>query len=326
MTAFSESQDRLAAIVPAYNEAATVAEMLSRLIQQPVVQEIVLVDDGSTDATLDAVRSFVQMHAAEVRSPSRTVARVRWGSDHAALLRLRRDTDPVECTAVRRDSGPVAAADGIGVPSYAEQVRDSSLPLLCEAAETASVTTLTGGQRFVLIQHDKNRGKGRAIRTGLEYGTSSHVIIQDADLEYDPADIAKLWAVMQSGEADVVYGSRYLDNPKLQKGRFVMQSGVRFLNLLVRVLYGVKLTDEATCYKMFRAADLRRMELQCEKFEFCPEVTARAIRLGLTIKETKTTFAARHAYNGKKLRWRDGVTAFCCLLCHRFGGGVSCRP
>ena len=136
---------------------------------------------------------------------------------------------------------------------------DNSVPFAKEWIDTLEPAI---AERIQLVQHDINKGKGRAIRTGLEHVTCSHVIIQDADLEHDPADIKKLWAVMQSGEADVVYGSRYLDSPKLQKGRWVMQSGVRFLNLLVRLLYGIKLTDEATCYKMFRTADLREMPLR----------------------------------------------------------------
>ena len=161
----------------------------------------------------------------------------------------------------------------------------------------------------IVVQHGKNRGKGRAIRTGLEYVTCSHVIIQDADLEYDPSDINKLWAVMQSGEANVVFGSRYLRTPKRQKGRWFMQSGVRFLNLLVRLLYGIKLTDEATCYKMFRTADLRAMNLQCERFEFCPEVVAKISLEDLTVAELPVRYRARERQEGKKLTVFDAVSA-----------------
>jgi|GEM_PF-550433 len=160
-----------------------------------------------------------------------------------------------------------------------------------------------------VAQHDRNCGKGRAIRTGLEYVTCSHVIIQDADLEYDPTDINKLWAVVCSGEADVVFGSRYLNNTKLQAGRWIMQSGVRFLNLLVRILYGTRLTDEATCYKLFRTADLRSLDLHCERFEFCPEVVAKISIRNLKVQEFPIHYNARQRKDGKKLTAFDALHA-----------------
>ena len=180
---------------------------------------------------------------------------------------------------------------------------------LWRVGERFTADSSASSQSIIVLQHGRNRGKGRAIRTGLDQVTCSHVVIQDADLEYDPADINKLWAVMQSGEADVVYGSRYLNDPGLQRGRIVLQSGIRFLNLLIRLLYGVRLTDEATCYKMFRTNDLRTMELQCEQFEFCPEVTCCALTRGLTILEVGIAYEPRAAAEGKKLRVSDGLYA-----------------
>lgn len=236
--------EKLAAIVPLYNEQATVTQLLTQLIAQEVISQVVIVDDGSTDNSVPLVKEWI----------------------------------------------------------------DTLQPAVAE--------------RIQLVQHDINKGKGRAIRTGLEHVTCSHVIIQDADLEYDPADIKKLWAVMQSGEADVVYGSRYLENPKLQKGRWVMQSGVRFLNLLVRVLYGVKLTDEATCYKMFRTFDLRAMRLKCEGFEFCAEVSHFVARTDLQLTEVAISYRPRSVADGKKLRLRDGFHSLLIVLF----GQVRFRP
>jgi len=181
-------------------------------------------------------------------------------------------------------------------------------------------------QRLVVWQHAANRGKGRAIRTGLEHVTGTHVLIQDADLEYDPADIAKLWKVMQSGDADVVYGSRYLENPNLQQGRFVLQSGVRFLNLLTRLLYGIRLTDQATCYKLFRTTDLRSFNLNCERFEFCAEVTAKAARRKFRITELPICYLARGTDDGKKLRLSDGLTAVGQLVQLRFTADSTAAP
>lgn len=151
----SVGTDSLAVIVPVYNEERTVAELLRRLEVQPCVSQIVVVDDGSTDGTWEALAPW--------------------------LARANANTAPLysRCTS----------------PS------------------------------IIVVQHDNNHGKGRSIRTGLEHVTCSHVIIQDADLEYDPVDINKLWAVMESGDADVVLGSRYFNNPQLQKGRRLMQVG-----------------------------------------------------------------------------------------------------
>lgn len=236
--------NRLAVIVPVYNEERTVAELLRRLEAQPCVAQIIIVDDGSTDQTWDELAPW-------------------------------------------RARGSLSTATRVSV------------------VDSLSVT---------LVQHDRNRGKGRAIRTGLEHVTCSHVIIQDADLEYDPSDINKLWKVMQSGDADVIFGSRYLENQRLQNGRWIMQSGVRVLNLLFRLLYGIKLTDEATCYKLFSTHDLRRMQLRCERFEFCPEATAKAAILGCRFTEVQISYTARGCAQGKKLRFSDGVSAMRVLV------------
>lgn len=241
--------DRLAVIVPVYNEERTVAELLLRLEAQPCVSQIIIVDDGSTDRTWEELAPW----------------RARAGF------------------------GAAAPASGHESP-------------------TVNV-----------VRHDHNRGKGRSIRTGLEHVDCSYVIVQDADLEYDPTDINKLWAVMQSDEVDVVFGSRYLDKPELQKGRWVMQSGVRILNMLVRLLFCLKLTDEATCYKMFRTIHLLAMDLKCERFEFCPEVTAKAAINGLRVCEVAVNYVSRSEVAGKKIRLSDGFTAMLTLIRYRLG-------
>lgn len=174
----------------------------------------------------------------------------------------------------------------------------------------------------VLVRmHDVNRGKGAAIRTGLECVSEDWVVIQDADLEYDPADLPRLLTPLRDGQADFVYGSRCLPLPSGDAGgrrRFnVYALGVCALNWTVRVLYGLRVTDEATCYKVFRTADLRRMDLQCERFEFCPEVTAKAARLGLRIAELPIAYRPRNRAEGKKIGWRDAWDAFRTLWRYR---------
>jgi len=169
--------------------------------------------------------------------------------------------------------------------------------------------------RCLVLRHESNRGKGAAIRTGLAAATGRYTIVQDADLEYDPQEYPKLLDPLLEGKADVVYGSRYLRTAQAAPSRGARapalgnRLGVIGLNLLVRALYGARLTDEATCYKAFPTDLLHGMRLSCERFEFCPEATAKALRMGLTILEVPITYAARTAAEGKKIRWRDGLEA-----------------
>ncbi len=176
---------------------------------------------------------------------------------------------------------------------------------------TAEVLKSWAGHSHVeLLQHSDNRGKGAAIRTGLVHALGTFTIIQDADLEYDPQDYPRLIEPILSGQAQLVYGSRYLrcDGSPRQRWR-LFRCGVLFLNTCVRLLYGARLTDEATCYKVLPTSLLRAMDLQCERFEFCPEVTAKACRLGLSILEVPIHYDARSMQAGKKIRWTDGVEA-----------------
>ncbi|MCY2952425.1 MAG: glycosyltransferase family 2 protein [Planctomycetota bacterium] len=166
--------------------------------------------------------------------------------------------------------------------------------------------------RFLVLTHKTNRGKGRAIRTGLEHGRGQFTIIQDADLEYDPQDYLHLIRVLQSGAADVAFGSRYLNGTKTQVG-YWFRLGVSVLNRVVKILYNVALTDEATCYKATTTAILRRMNLQCDRFDFCPELVAKACRMGLRIQEVAISYDPRNAEAGKKIRLRDGWAAACTL-------------
>ncbi len=163
-----------------------------------------------------------------------------------------------------------------------------------------------GRPGFVLLRHEKNRGKGAAVRTGLLHARGEVTIIQDADLEYDPADYPLLVEPIRRGEARAVYGSRYLDPARrLPWTRFRL--GVVCFNLLVRLLYGRRLTDEATCYKAARTALWRELGLRAERFELCPEMTAKLCRLGVRIVEVPISYHPRGASAGKKIGWRDAV-------------------
>ncbi len=211
-------------VVPAYNEAETIAETLEKVHRLSVEKEILVVDDGSTDGTSGAVRA------------------------------------------------------------------------------------LTGElKEVVLIELEENRGKGYAIRLALERVKGDVVVIQDADAEYDPAEILGLLQPIVRGEADVVYGSRNLrDNPR-SYGRYYY--GGRFLSWLINVLYGSRLTDEATGYKLFRTGVLRGVSLTRDGFGFCPEVTCKLLRKGVRIVEMPIGYAPRSIEEGKKIRWSDGLEA-----------------
>lgn len=168
------------------------------------------------------------------------------------------------------------------------------------------------------IRHAINRGKGAAIRSALECVSAEFTIIQDADAEYDSRDYEKLLEPLLRGEANVVYGSRYLNCDRELFDRSWFDFGVQLLNLAVWfIFFGVKLTDEATCYKVFPTSLLRAMDLQCERFEFCPEVTAKACRLGLQIKEVPISYSPRSIAEGKKIRLRDGIQALWTLWKYR---------
>ncbi len=226
----SEDALPLTVIVPVYNESSTIDELLRRVMAAPYDKQVIVVDDGSTDGTAEALG--------------------KW-EDHPQVD---------------------------------------------------------------FVRHGENRGKGAAIRTGLAQARGRYTIIQDADLEYNPEDYPRLIEPLLNGEAQVVYGSRAL-NKELDGRRSwcLFRVGVKLLNLAFRLLYGLRVTDEATCYKAFPTVALREMDLACERFEFCPEVTAKACRLGLRITEVPIRYEPRSMAEGKKIRWTDGIEAFVTL-------------
>jgi dolichol-phosphate mannosyltransferase len=217
-------------IVPVYNEAAHVEELLQAIHASPVKKEIVIVDDGSTDGTREKLQAM-------------------------------------------------PLADDVTV-----------------------------------VLHEKNCGKGAAIRTALEYARGEFVLIQDSDLEYDPQDYPALLRPLELAEANVVYGVRP-DRP--ERGlRFFL--GAKLLTHLANLLYGAGIHDEATCYKVFRRSLITQVRLECRRFEFCPEVTAKLCRMGEKIAEVPIRYMPRSAGEGKKIRHSDGWLAIWTLLRYRF--------
>jgi glycosyltransferase involved in cell wall biosynthesis len=162
--------------------------------------------------------------------------------------------------------------------------------------------------------HERNRGKGRAIRTALERARGQFVITQDGDLETDPQEYPLLVEPLLEGRADFVIGSRFLRGAySRQPAALAFRMGVRLLNFAVWLLYRVRVSDEACCYKVLPCAILKAMDLQCERFEFCPEVVAKAVRMRLRMNEVAIRYSPRTAESGKKVRYRDGLCALWCL-------------
>lgn len=168
-----------------------------------------------------------------------------------------------------------------------------------------------------VLYHDKNIGKEGAIRTGIPFTTGDIISIQDGDLETNPNDFIHLTEPIRKGEASVVYGSRYLNQTE-KSLYFAYKFGARFLSWVVNILYGQNITDEATCYKVFRADVLKKIPLEYDRFEFCPEVTAKVSKMGYKIKELPMNYYPRSFAEGKKMNWRDGLKALWVLIKFRF--------
>jgi glycosyltransferase involved in cell wall biosynthesis len=174
-----------------------------------------------------------------------------------------------------------------------------------------------GREDIRVYYHAVNRGKEGAIKTGIPYASGEIISIQDGDLETDPNDFVHLTEPIKKGEASVVYGSRYL-NQKEKSLYFAYKFGARFLSWVVNILYCQSITDEATCYKVFRADILKKIPLEYERFEFCPEVTAKVSKMGYKIKELPMNYYPRSFEEGKKMNWRDGIKALWVLVKFRF--------
>jgi glycosyltransferase involved in cell wall biosynthesis len=171
----------------------------------------------------------------------------------------------------------------------------------------------------VLVFHEWNRGKGAALRTGFDHATGDVVVVQDADLEYDPREIPRLLEPILEGKADAVYGSRFLGGPH-RVLFFWHYMGNKFLTLVSNMLTDLNLTDMETCYKMVRRELLQTLPLTSERFGFEPEVTARLSQAGARIYELPISYHGRSYAEGKKIGWKDGVEALWCILKYNLTG------
>ena len=164
--------------------------------------------------------------------------------------------------------------------------------------------------------HDKNIGKGAAVKTALNYAEGDYAIIQDGDLEYDPQDYIRLLDEAERTEADVVYGSRFLTTWRSTSFPHFLVN--KFLTVITNILYGSNLTDMETCYKMIRTDLFKRLNLESERFEIEPEITAKLLKRGYKITEVPISYKGRSYHEGKKITWKDGIATLWALVRFRY--------
>ena len=215
----------ISVVIPVYNEATTVKELIARVQSVPIDKEIIIVDDGSSDGTRDVLRG------------------------------------------------------------------------------------LQGQARLTILFHEKNQGKGAALRTAFQQVKGDIVVIQDADLEYDPQEYGKLIKPILDGKADVVYGSRFLGGPH-RVLLFWHYVGNKILTLFSNMLTNLNLTDMETCYKVFKASLLKQFSIESNRFGVEPEITTKLARLKCRIYEVDISYSGRDYTEGKKINWKDGIAAF----------------
>ena len=210
------------------------------------------------------------------------------------------------------------------VAEIVRRIRAVDIPLAVEIVVvddassdgTDKVLSAIADSTVRVLRHPVNRGKGAAIRTGLEVARGDLVLIQDADLEYDPEDWPKLLDPILRGKARVVYGSRFTGERKNMMPLHWI--GNRFLSLTTNILYSSTLSDMETCYKLFDRRVLEGITIESDRFDFEPEITAKVLRRGHRIYEVPISYAGREAAEGKKITWRDGFAALRALVKFRF--------
>ena len=230
--------NKLSILIPVYNEAATITQVLKKVWEAPcfsLEKELIIVDDGSTDGT-----------------------------------------------------GEILA--NLDAPSINAKI----------------------------IVHKINQGKGAALRTAQQHAQGDIILIQDADLEYDPKEYQELLQPILEMRADVVYGSRLSGGKPTRAFKIIHLFGNRFLSLMTNILYNSTLTDMETCYKVFRASIFKKITIRSNRFDFEPEITAKVLKQGVRLYELPISYYGRDYNEGKKITWKDGFSAIFALIKYRF--------
>ena len=181
---------------------------------------------------------------------------------------------------------------------------------------TPDILKLEEDSTVKVLKHKTNQGKGAAVRTGLGAATGDFIIIQDADLEYDPDDYRTLLAPILKKKAEVVYGSRFTGEHRNMLYWHML--GNKFLSFMTNVLYNTTVSDMETCYKLFTREALEGIEIKSDKFNFEPEITAKILKKKIRVYEVPVSYAGREYEEGKKITWRDGFSALWALVKYRF--------
>ena len=183
----------------------------------------------------------------------------------------------------------------------------------CSTDRTGELLAELDDPRITVLRHGLNQGKGAALRTGFAHARADYVVVQDADLEYDPAEFGKLLAPLLDGNADVVYGSRFAGGESHRVLYFWHSVGNKLLTLASNMVTNLNLTDMETCYKAFRRELIQSVAIEEDRFGFEPEITAKLARAGARFYEVGISYAGRTYEEGKKIGWRDGVRALVCI-------------
>ncbi len=190
--------------------------------------------------------------------------------------------------------------------------------ILIDDGSTDGTKELYSTLSYKVLYHDVNQGKGAAIRTGLKEATGDIIIIQDADLEYDPVDYKDLIQLIIDNKADVAYGTRLNGGKPSRAFMFHHLLGNKLLTLITNILYNTTLTDMETCYKAFKADFIKDITIKSDRFDFEPEITAKILKKGARIYELPISYYGREYAEGKKITWKDGFQAIWALIKFRF--------
>lgn len=196
---------------------------------------------------------------------------------------------------------------------------EKEIILVDDASNDGTSEILKGlTNKYKVLFHEKNQGKGAGIRTAVKEATGDFVVIQDADLEYLPDDYDKLLPLLINDEADVVYGSRF-KNPENLKN-FILKNKIanKFLTILTNILYGAEITDMETCYKAFKREFIQGITIKSNRFDFEPEITAKVMKNKARLKEVAISYNGRGHDEGKKINWKDGIHAILTIIKYRF--------